>query len=79
MDVDSSASKTALMVCAYRARASRWPKPLFVDPWAEQIAGSDGHAIAKNLDAITNNLSSVTTWLNPGKVFGEAVKAFRQK
>jgi methyltransferase (TIGR00027 family) len=39
------------MVCAYRARASRWPKPLFVDPWAEQIAGSEGHAIAKDLDA----------------------------
>ncbi len=39
------------MVCAYRARASRWPKPLFVDPWAETIAGADGHDIAKRLDA----------------------------
>ncbi len=39
------------MVCAYRARASRWPTPLFVDPWAETIAGADGHAIAKRLDA----------------------------
>jgi methyltransferase (TIGR00027 family) len=38
------------MVCAYRARASGWPKPLFVDPWAEQIAGNDGHEIAKQLD-----------------------------
>jgi methyltransferase (TIGR00027 family) len=38
------------MVCAYRARASRWDKPLFVDPWAEQIAGADGHDIAKRLD-----------------------------
>jgi methyltransferase (TIGR00027 family) len=50
VDIESSASKTALMVCAYRARASRWDKPLFVDPWAEQIAGSDGHDIAKRLD-----------------------------
>jgi methyltransferase (TIGR00027 family) len=50
VDIDSSASKTALMVCAYRARASRWNKPLFVDPWAEQIAGADGHEIAKRLD-----------------------------
>ncbi len=50
MDSDSSASKTALMVCAYRARASRWEKPLFVDPWAEQLAGVDGHEIAKQLD-----------------------------
>jgi len=39
------------MVCAYRARASKWEKPLFVDPWAEQIAGADGHEIAKRLDA----------------------------
>ncbi|MGE5184846.1 MAG: class I SAM-dependent methyltransferase, partial [Acidobacteriota bacterium] len=45
-----SASKTALMVCAYRARASRWDKPLFVDPWAEQLSGADGHEIAKLLD-----------------------------
>jgi methyltransferase (TIGR00027 family) len=38
------------MVCAYRARASRWPKPLFVDPWAEALAGADGHAIADRFD-----------------------------
>ncbi len=39
------------MVCAYRARASKWKTPLFVDPWADAIAGSDGHDIAKRLDA----------------------------
>lgn len=39
------------MVCAYRARASRWERPLFVDPWAEALAGRDGHDIAKRLDA----------------------------
>ncbi|MDQ3368878.1 MAG: SAM-dependent methyltransferase [Myxococcota bacterium] len=50
MDLHSAASKTALMVCAYRARASRWPQPLFVDPWADALAGSDGHAIARALD-----------------------------
>jgi methyltransferase (TIGR00027 family) len=50
MDARSSASKTALMVSAYRARASRWPRPLFADPWAEQLAGSEGHEIAKRLD-----------------------------
>ncbi|MBA2543706.1 MAG: class I SAM-dependent methyltransferase [Deltaproteobacteria bacterium] len=50
MDVTSAASKTALMVCAYRARASKWKQPLFVDPWADAIAGEEGHAIAKALD-----------------------------
>jgi methyltransferase (TIGR00027 family) len=39
------------MVCAYRARAGRWPKPLFVDPWAEAIAGAEGEEIARRLDA----------------------------
>jgi methyltransferase (TIGR00027 family) len=38
------------MVCAYRARASQWKQPLFVDPWADAIAGTEGHAIAKALD-----------------------------
>lgn len=51
MDVTSSASKTALMVCAYRARASRWDRPLFIDPWAEKLAGAEGEDIAKRLDA----------------------------
>ena len=39
------------MVCAYRARASRWPRPLFIDPWAEKLAGSDGERIAREVDA----------------------------
>jgi methyltransferase (TIGR00027 family) len=51
VDSTSAASQTALMVCAYRARASAAPKPLFVDPWAEALAGADGHAIARALDA----------------------------
>jgi methyltransferase (TIGR00027 family) len=38
------------MVCAYRARAGRWPKPLFVDPWADALAGPEGHEIARRLD-----------------------------
>jgi methyltransferase (TIGR00027 family) len=60
MDIESSASKTALMVCAYRARASRWDRPLFVDPWAESLAGSDGHEIARRLD---ERFAPMETWL----------------
>lgn len=48
------------MVCAYRARASRWPRPLFVDPWAEKLAGSDGHAIASHID---RQFPPMETWL----------------
>ncbi len=48
------------MVCAYRARVSRWPAPLFVDPWAEAIAGTEGQAIARALDA---RFPPMETWL----------------
>ncbi len=48
------------MVCAYRARASRWDNPLFIDPYAEALAGSDGHDIAKRLDA---RFPPMETWL----------------
>ena len=51
MDANSAASQTALMVCAYRARASQKQAPLFVDRWAAQIAGAEGEAIAARLDA----------------------------
>ena len=40
------ASQTALMTAAYRARASRWDKPLFNDPWAAALGGRDGEALA---------------------------------
>jgi methyltransferase (TIGR00027 family) len=48
------------MVCAYRARASRAPDPLFVDPWAEEIAGAEGEAIARVLD---ERFPPMATWL----------------
>lgn len=48
------------MVCAYRARATKWAKPLFVDPWAEQLAGTEGEDIARRLDA---RFPPMETWL----------------
>jgi methyltransferase (TIGR00027 family) len=51
VDATSQASKTALMVCAYRARASRWPKPIMVDRWADALAGDEGHDLARRFDA----------------------------
>jgi methyltransferase (TIGR00027 family) len=60
VDVTSTASKTALMVCAYRARASRWERPLFVDPWAAPIAGDEGEATARALDG---TFPVMETWL----------------
>lgn len=62
------ASKTALMVCAYRARCSRWERPLFVDRWAEQIAGAEGERIAAAFDrhwpAMEAWMALRVTWLD---------------
>ncbi|HVV88427.1 MAG TPA: SAM-dependent methyltransferase [Kofleriaceae bacterium] len=54
------ASQTALMVCAYRARISRSARPLFVDPWAEALAGDEGPAIA---DAFDRHWPAMELWL----------------
>ena len=47
---ERQASRTALLVAAYRARASAREKPLVSDPWAKELAGEDGEAIAKKVD-----------------------------
>lgn len=39
-------SKTALMVAAFRGRASVTTPPLCTDPWAEGLAGTDGAKLA---------------------------------
>src|SRR5689334_4055159 len=48
------------MVCSYRARASRWPAPLFVDPWADALAGDEGRTLARRFDA---SFSHMELWL----------------
>ena len=45
-------SRTALMVAAMRARASVGPDALCDDPWADALAGADGHAMADTFDRI---------------------------
>jgi len=45
------ASRTALMVAAYRGRATR-DNQLIDDPWAAELAGEDGLAYAEQLDTI---------------------------
>jgi methyltransferase (TIGR00027 family) len=48
---ERQASRTALMVAAYRARASAREKPLVSDPWAAALAGPEGAAIATEVDS----------------------------
>ncbi|MDB4939016.1 MAG: O-Methyltransferase involved in polyketide biosynthesis [Labilithrix sp.] len=45
------ASRTALLVAAYRARASRRDDAIISDPWAAGLAGAEGEAIAAKVDA----------------------------
>jgi methyltransferase (TIGR00027 family) len=48
---DNVASRTALMVAAYRARASAAEKKICDDPWAAQLAGDLGAELAEKFDA----------------------------
>lgn len=48
------ASRTALLVAAYRARATRRENALIFDPWAEGLAGPDGEALAAKVDGFLN-------------------------
>jgi methyltransferase (TIGR00027 family) len=45
-----AASRTALMVAAYRGRASAKSPPVCNDPWAMKLAGADGLALAAAYD-----------------------------
>jgi methyltransferase (TIGR00027 family) len=49
--VDAAASRTALMIAAYRARATALGS-LIDDPWAAALAGDDGMAIAAAMDRL---------------------------
>jgi len=47
---DSPASRTALMVAGYRARATARDNPVCTDPWASDLAGELGLQLAENFD-----------------------------
>lgn len=44
------ASQTALMVAAYRGRASASAEPVCDDPWALPLAGAEGEALSRRWD-----------------------------
>lgn len=46
------ASRTALLVASYRARASKRPGAFISDPWAEALAGEDGARFADAHDQV---------------------------
>ncbi len=48
---ERGASRTALLVSAYRARAARRPSPIARDTWAEHLAGEEGEALCARVDA----------------------------
>jgi methyltransferase (TIGR00027 family) len=50
--VSTQSARTALMVAAYRARATARKDAICMDPYATALAGDDGQAIAKAYDAV---------------------------
>lgn len=65
---ERSASRTALMVAAYRARASERPDALISDPWARALAGAEGEEIAAGVDRFLHDrelwVALRTAWLD---------------
>jgi methyltransferase (TIGR00027 family) len=50
VSADRFASRTAMMVAAYRARASARPEPVCHDLWAQTLVGEDGMKLAGAFD-----------------------------
>ena len=50
MSESRAASQTAIMVAAYRGRASAAPNPVCDDPWALRLAGPEGEALSRRWD-----------------------------
>jgi methyltransferase (TIGR00027 family) len=79
------ASKTALMVAAYRARASSRAHALIRDPWAARLAGEEGERLAREQDQYFAHMelwvavrtayldAHVTTWTSPPHDFRQVV------
>lgn len=65
---ERNASRTALMVAAYRARASARPDALIADRWARDLAGPEGEAIAAGVDRFLHDrelwVAVRTAWLD---------------
>lgn len=55
-----SASRTAIMIAAFRGRASARPGALFSDPWAEALSGDDGRELA---DAFERHFPAFELWV----------------
>lgn len=51
MTESRGASRTAIMVAAYRGRASSAPNAVCNDPWALRLAGAEGEALSRRWDA----------------------------
>lgn len=60
MDDERGASRTAVMVAAYRGRASARERPLCDDPWAAALAGDQGLQFAARYDEA---FPHAETWL----------------
>jgi methyltransferase (TIGR00027 family) len=50
--IEGRASRTAVLVATYRARASRREPALISDPWAAQLAGPEGEELADAVDRL---------------------------
>jgi len=57
---ERSASRTAVMVAGYRARATARPEPICDDPWAAPLAREEGERLSRELDRVQLDME---TWI----------------
>lgn len=50
--IEKSASRTAMFMAAYRARATKRGSALASDPWAPALAGVEGESLARDYDRV---------------------------
>lgn len=53
---ERSASRTAVMVAGYRARATAASEPICRDPWARELAGEEGERLSRELDRVQRDM-----------------------
>lgn len=53
---ERAASRTAVMVAGYRARATEAERPVCRDPWARALAGEEGERLSRELDRVQRDM-----------------------
>jgi methyltransferase (TIGR00027 family) len=75
---NEAVSKTALLTAAARAEESARPDPLFLDPFAKELAGSGGHRLLLSFGELLGAVVAVRTRFFDESICGAIADGVRQ-